>query len=101
MRGHRSVAKREKLVSARQRRGASQQDVLDVVELEHRDLSCLADLAVSDRQIHASQRLLAMPLSASLHLVEHARERGLHPSAFLISSALTYGYSPYSRKLGH
>ena len=34
----RSITKRQKLVACRQRRGAGQQQVLDVVEFEHRDV---------------------------------------------------------------
>ena len=72
------VAKRQELVSPGERRRAGQQDVLDVVKFEH-------GVAHVDHCIWSS-----MFENAALSL-----------SAFLISSALTYGYSPYSRKLGH
>jgi hypothetical protein len=36
----------------------------------------------------------------SLHLIEHVGDAALSRRAFLISSAVTYGYSPYFRKLG-
>src|SRR4029077_16734721 len=58
---------------------AGQENVLDVVELEHVMSSCL------DHCIWSS-------------MLENA---AFNVSAFLISSALTYGYSPYSKKLGH
>ena len=35
-----SVAKRQKFVAGRERRGAGQQQVLNVVEFEHRDVPC-------------------------------------------------------------
>ena len=50
-----SVAKRQKFVSRGERRGASQQKVLDVVEFEHRAVPSLADLAAGDRQLRGSQ----------------------------------------------
>ena len=50
-----SVAKRQKFVSGGERRGAGQQQVLDVVKFEHRDVPCLADLAVGDRQLRVLQ----------------------------------------------
>src|SRR6478752_7036583 len=63
---------RQELVAPGDRRRAGQQDVLDVVELEHYCIwSSMSENAAFSR------------------------------SAFLISSAVAYGYSPYSRKLGH
>src|SRR5260370_10686877 len=72
----RGVAKRQKFVSSRERGSPSQQDVLDVFVFKH-STSC------GDHCIWSS-----MFEKAAFTL-----------SAFLISSELTYGYSPYSRKL--
>jgi len=44
-----SIAKGQKLVAGRERRGARQQQVLDVVEFEHRDLFLFSDLMASRR----------------------------------------------------
>ena len=74
----RGVAKRKEFVSAGERRRARQQDVLDVVEFKH------------------GMRLAVHCIWSSMF--ENA---ALSFRAFLISSALTKGYSPYSRKLGH
>ena len=63
----------QELIAAGDRRGAGQQEVLDVVELEHPRYCIWSSM------------------------VENA---AFSRSAFLISSAVTYGYSPYSRKLG-
>src|SRR2546430_12772847 len=71
------VAKRQELVPARNCGRMGQENVLNVVELE------LAALHVN----------YCIWSSAS----ENA---AFNLSAFLISRALTYGYSPYSRKLG-
>ena len=74
----RGVAKRKEFVSPRECRRARQQDVLDVVEFKH-----------------------AMPLVVDHCIWSSMLEKAaLSISAFLISSALTKGYSPYSRKLG-
>ena len=40
------------------------------------------------------------PRAQLLQLVEHVGERSLQAQPFLTSSAVTYGYSPYSKKLG-
>src|SRR5262245_39726428 len=71
------IPKRQKLVPASEGRRTSQKNVLDVIEFEH-------DLLSADHCIWSS---ISPKAAFSL-------------SAFLISSALTYGYSPYSRKLG-
>src|SRR5439155_4941663 len=72
------VSKREKFIASCEGRRAGEQNVLNIVELEH---TLVAPL---DHCIWSS-------------ILENAV---LSLSAFLISSALTYGYSPYSRKLG-
>src|SRR5438132_12495135 len=73
-----SVAKQQELVPARNCGRTGQENVLNVVELE---LTAL----------HVNYCIWS---SAS----ENA---AFNLSAFLISRALTYGYSPYSRKVGH
>src|SRR5437867_7455877 len=73
-----SVAKRQDLVPVRNCRRPGQQDVLDVVELQH------------------SRRFETHCIWSSMF-----SKAALRRSAFLISRAPTYGYSPYSRKLGH
>ena len=84
-----SIAKRQKLVAGRERRGARQQHVLDVVEFEHRDLLVLADLA-GDRQIRA----LGYVRSESRYLGNHCiwssmvENAAFSLRAFLISVAL-------------
>src|SRR5262249_33177845 len=66
------VTEGEESVPGRPRGGAGEQEVLDVVEVGHHwILSSMSEKACLSR------------------------------SAFLISSAVTYGYSPYSRKLRH
>ena len=70
----RGGVERQELVAPGDRRRAGQQDVLDVVELEHRRGHCIWS-SMSEKAAFSR-------------------------SAFLISSAVTYGYSPYSRKLG-
>src|SRR4051794_39379659 len=70
------VPERDELVLSRERGGAGQQDVLDISQLEHglTEAHCIWS---------------SMSENAALSL-----------SAFLISSAVTKGYSAYSRKLG-
>src|SRR5262249_10099577 len=71
------IPKRQKLIPASEGRRTSQKNVLDVIEFEH-DSSLSAD--------HCIWSSISPKAAFSL-------------SAFLISSALTYGYSPYSIKL--
>jgi hypothetical protein len=76
--------------------------VLDVIKFEHRDVSRLLTPAVDERQLGALQT--SDPISQSRNhciwssIVENA---AFSLRAFLISVALAYGYSAYSRKLGH
>ena len=81
----------------------SQKQVLDIVEFEHRDVPSLADLAVGGRQLRVSQMRRSLNPVPGNHciwssMVENA---AFSLRAFLISVALAYGYSAYSRKLGH
>src|SRR5579862_8412249 len=71
----RRIPEGKEFVAAGHRRGARQQNMLDVVELEHAARYCIWS-SICD-------------------------SAALTRSAFLISSAVAYGYSPYSRKLGH
>jgi hypothetical protein len=77
--------------------------VLDVVEFEHRDVPCLADLALDDRRLRASQSVRHdNPVPGNYCIWSSMVENAAFSfRAFLISVALTYGYSAYSRKLGH
>ena len=72
------AAKSQEFVTCRERRRACNQEMLDVVKLSS------TSIAPVDYCIWSS-------------ILEKA---ALSFNAFLISSALTYGYSPYSRKLG-
>ncbi len=74
-------SKAEESVSRRQCTRPGQEEVLNVVQFEHRIHSC----------------------AGSIHCIWSSMEENacFSARAFLISAADTYGYSPYSRKLGH
>src|SRR5215469_3431983 len=76
------IAKGEKLVARGQRWSTRYQKVLNIIEFQHLHLSCFYALDYCIRSSMFEREAFTF-------------------RAFLISSALTYGYSPYSRKLGH
>ena len=91
------LLKRKKFISPGQCRHACQQDVLDIVELEHQ----CSQSGERSMTLSASRKPSIGRRDLSLHLVKHCRQGAFTLSAFFISSAVTNGYSPYSRKLGH
>ena len=75
------IIEREELVAPHHRGRACEQDVLYIVEFEH---------------YPCARFRVSYCIWSSM-----SENADLSRSAFLISSAVTYGYSPYSRKLGH
>src|SRR3954451_2750356 len=77
------LTERKEFVASRERRNARQQNVLDIVEFQH------ALLVPRPAPPGLSYCIWSSMVDMALFTF----------SAFLISSAVTYGYSPYSRKL--